>query len=99
MTGSGEAMSEVLQVVQLDVPDALGEGAYEQHLLPFVPDIVRRVDFDRQLVSVTPPEGLLELGRRDSRLRQLKQELQVQTCLCHKQVAEDATNVLQTAEG
>ena len=94
VTGSGDAVSEVLQVVQLDVPDALGSGAYEQHLLPYVPDIVRHVDLNSQLVSVTPPDGLLELGRRDSRLRQLKQELQVQSSLC--QVA--FVNVLVLAQ-
>ena len=36
------------------------EGGKE-HLLPFTPDIVRRVDREQKVVVVTPPEGLLEL--------------------------------------
>jgi 16S rRNA processing protein RimM len=36
------------------------EGGKE-HLLPFTPEVVRRVDRAERLVVVTPPEGLLEL--------------------------------------
>jgi len=35
--------------------------AGKEHLLPFTPEIVRRVDREKQLVVVTPPPGLLEL--------------------------------------
>jgi len=33
----------------------------KEHLLPFTPAVVRRVDRERKLVVVTPPDGLLEL--------------------------------------
>ena len=77
VTGDAEAVNSVLQVVQTEVPGALGAGAYEQHLLPFVPEIIPSVDRAKQQAFASPPLGLLELGRRDMRLRQLKQELQV----------------------
>ena len=78
MTGNADAVNTVLQVVRTDIPEALGSGAYEQHLLPYVPEILPVVNQAQQQVFARPPNGLLELGRRDMRLRQLKQELQVQ---------------------
>ena len=35
--------------------------AGKEHLVPFTPEIVRRVDREKKLVVVTPPAGLLEL--------------------------------------
>lgn len=75
-TGTADAPNTVLQVVK-DVPHTLGSGAYEQHLLPYVPEIIPTVVLSRQQALARPPPGLLELGRRDMRLRQIQQELQV----------------------
>lgn len=36
-----------------------GDG--KEHLVPFTPDVVRRVDRAEKRVTITPPEGLLEL--------------------------------------
>jgi 16S rRNA processing protein RimM len=33
----------------------------KEHLVPFLPQVVRRVDRAEQLVVITPPDGLLEL--------------------------------------
>lgn len=33
----------------------------KQHLVPFRPEVVRRVDRGERLIVITPPEGLLEL--------------------------------------
>jgi 16S rRNA processing protein RimM len=35
--------------------------AGKEHLVPFNPDVVRRVDRGERLIVITPPEGLLEL--------------------------------------
>jgi 16S rRNA processing protein RimM len=38
-----------------------GAGGGKEHLIPFRADVIRRVDRAARMVTVTPPEGLLEL--------------------------------------
>jgi 16S rRNA processing protein RimM len=52
VTRVAEAPSGVLLEVK-------GEG--REHLVPFVPGVIRRVDREQRVVVIDPPEGLLEL--------------------------------------
>lgn len=45
------------------------------HLIPLVPEIVNSVDHVGRQISISPPEGLLDIGRRTLLLRQLRQAL------------------------
>lgn len=47
----------------------------EQHLIPWVPAIVQSIYPSSRTVVITPPPGLLELGRQQRLLQQLKPEL------------------------
>lgn len=49
----------------------------EQHLIPWVPAIVQSIHPPSRTVVITPPPGLLELGRQQRLLQQLKPELVV----------------------
>ncbi|KAL3141042.1 hypothetical protein ABBQ32_005553 [Trebouxia sp. C0010 RCD-2024] len=47
----------------------------DQHLIPWVPAIVQSIHPPSRTVVITPPPGLLELGRQQRLLQQLKPEL------------------------
>ena len=43
----------------------------EQHLIPLVPSIVPVIDASKELLVISPPPGLLELGRRQAALARI----------------------------
>ena len=47
----------------------------EQHLIPWVPAIVQRIHAPSHTITITPPAGLLELGRQQHLLDRLLPEL------------------------
>ena len=47
----------------------------EQHLIPWVPAIVQSIHPPSRTVVITPPPGLLELGRQQQLLQRLKPQL------------------------
>ena len=49
----------------------------EQHLIPWVPAIVQSIHPPSRTVVITPPPGLLELGRQQQLLQKLKPQLMV----------------------
>ena len=58
---------DLLEVV---LPRRRGGEADELVLIPFVPQIVSRVDLDGKMVFITPPNGLLDLSyRREEKVR------------------------------
>ena len=58
---------DLLEVVLPSVHGGQGEDLV---LVPFVPEIVSRVDLNGRLVSIVPPEGLLNLSyRREEKVR------------------------------
>jgi ribosomal 30S subunit maturation factor RimM len=62
--GLGQDLLEVARPSQLT-----GKGE-ELVLIPFVPQIVTRVDLDGRLISIMPPRGLLDLSyRREEKVR------------------------------
>lgn len=77
VTGEGDVLNTVLQILRASVPAALGTDAYEQYQLPYVPEVILSVTAARKLIKARPPSGLIELGRRDMRIRQVRQALQV----------------------
>ena len=54
---------------------SLDPDPVEQHLIPWVPAIVQSIHPPSRTVVITPPPGLLELGRQQRLLQQLKPEL------------------------
>lgn len=63
-TGDDEQVGEVLDVVHGPGGDTLvvqASGARREILIPFVRDIVPTVDRSTRTITITPPEGLLEL--------------------------------------
>lgn len=60
-----------------EVPAMYGEGAMEEHLIPLVRDIVPQIDPQQHYLVITPPQGLLHLGRQRMLLRYLEPQLQV----------------------
>lgn len=65
--GLGQDLLEV--VLPSQKVDDQGQGE-EFVLVPFVPEIVSRVDLDGRLISIIPPEGLLDLAyRREEKVR------------------------------
>lgn len=76
VTGEGDVLNTVLQILRASVPAALGTDAYEQYQLPYVPEVILSVTAARKLIKARPPSGLIELGRRDMRIRQVRQALQ-----------------------
>ena len=58
---------DLLEVVLPSKKKSEGEDLV---LVPFVPEIVSRVDLDGRLISIIPPEGLLDLAyRREEKIR------------------------------
>ena len=43
----------------------------EQHLIPLVPSIVPVIDAEKELIVLSPPQGLLDLGRRQAALARI----------------------------
>ena len=54
-------------------------GISEEYLVPFVDEIVRRVNTHARVLAIAPPPGLLELGRHRVLLENIKPELQART--------------------
>lgn len=62
VTVSGESLGEVTEVAHLPAQDLLvvaREGS--ELLVPFVSEIVPDVDLEARLITVDPPEGLLDI--------------------------------------
>ena len=55
----------------------MGSVHMEEHLIPFVPDVVVKVDRKAQVLTIDPPHGLLEIGRQRRLIRLLEPELAV----------------------
>ncbi|KAL4854923.1 Hexokinase-1 [Chlorella vulgaris] len=72
----GEAGAQPLLVVRAQCAGQAGAGSREEHFIPYVPQIVPRVDLVAGVVYVQPPRGLLELGRQQAQLDYLRQELE-----------------------
>ena len=51
------------------------EASQQQHLIPWVPAIVQSISHSKRTIVITPPPGLLELGRQQHLLHKLKPEL------------------------
>lgn len=64
VTDSGDQVGEVLDIVHGPGGDTLvvqAAGARREILIPFVREIVPTVDRSSRTMTITPPEGLLEL--------------------------------------
>lgn len=69
VTADGEHVGTVKALEAREVQDLLvvaGDDGYDI-LVPFVEEIVPEVDEDERKVIITPPPGLLELGREETR--------------------------------
>ena len=80
---TGEGAAPLLRVVNHN-PEAdpvsgaaLVPSAREEHLVPFVREIVPAVDADARVALLQAPPGLLELGRRQGLLESLRPQLLV----------------------
>ncbi|KAK9828088.1 hypothetical protein WJX81_002392 [Elliptochloris bilobata] len=78
---TGEGAAPLLRVVNSD-PNrdpasgvAAAPGAREEHLVPFVREIVPTLEPKGRIALLQPPPGLLELGRRRSLLERLRPQL------------------------
>ena len=69
--------SPLLRVVSDRTPDEFGPDAAEEHIVPLVPAIVSESSAATQTVYITPPQGLLQLGRRRMVLNYLRHALLV----------------------
>ena len=83
MVYTGEGAAPLLRVVNTTrSPDPasgapLAPLAREEHLVPFVREIVPAVDADARVALLQAPPGLLELGRRRALLEGLRPQLLV----------------------
>jgi len=68
----GEGAAPLLRVVGAAAGDARGAAAREEHLVPFVREIVPQLDAGARTALLRPPPGLLELGRRRRLLAHLR---------------------------
>ena len=69
--------SPLLRVVSDRTPDDFGSDAVEEHIVPLVPAIVSESSVATQTLYITPPQGLLQLGRRRMVLNYLRHALLV----------------------
>ncbi|KAK9816281.1 hypothetical protein WJX74_002592 [Apatococcus lobatus] len=53
----------------------MGALHMEEHLIPFVPDVVVKIDRKAHVLTINPPHGLLEIGRQRRLMRLLEPEL------------------------
>ena len=60
--------------IQLQQADSASQPS-EQHLIPWVPAIVKDILSQSHTIVIAPPSGLLELGRQQMLLHQLEPEL------------------------
>ena len=80
---TGEGAAPLLRVVNTTPDPGAAPGAplapcvREEHLVPFVREIVPAVDADAQVALLQAPPGLLELGRRRALLEGLRPQLLV----------------------
>jgi len=61
--------------IQLQTASADNIQLCEQHLIPWVSTIVQRIHSQSRTITIAPPAGLLELGRQQVLLDQLRPEL------------------------
>ncbi len=62
VTGEGSAVGTVAEVFEAPTgPMLLVRGPAKEHLLPFAPWLVRRVDRAERRIEIAPPPGLLEV--------------------------------------
>lgn len=57
-------------LLEVALPSPLGGKGEDLVLIPFVPEIVTRVNLEGRLISIVPPKGLLDLSyRREEKVR------------------------------
>jgi len=57
-------------LLEVALPSPLGGRGEDLVLIPFVPEIVTRVNLEGRLISIVPPKGLLDLSyRREKKVR------------------------------
>ena len=71
--------SPLLRVVNEDTPAEYGADAVEEHLIPLVDAIVPDSNRATRTLYVTPPPGLLQLGRQRMLLAYLHTALLVRS--------------------
>ena len=67
----------LLRIISDRTPDEFGPGAVEEHIVPLVPAIVSESSAATRTLYITPPHGLLQLGRRRMVLNYLRHALLV----------------------
>ena len=61
--------------IQLQTASTANSQPCEQHLIPWVSTIVQKIHSQSRTIAIAPPAGLLELGRQQVLLDQLRPEL------------------------
>lgn len=72
-TGQAQPLLHVCSAADMQQPP--GEPR-EEHLIPYVPEIVPSIDMAGDAVYIQPPPGLLELGRQHLLLARLERDLE-----------------------
>lgn len=72
MTETGQAQPLLHVCAPFDAQQQVEGDPREEHLIPYVPQIVPHVDTKSGVVYVQPPAGLLQLGRQQLQLRTLQ---------------------------
>ena len=66
ITVNGERVGTLTDVINLPGQDLLAvQGQHGEVLIPFVLEIVPGVDIANKIITIDPPEGLLNLGGSD----------------------------------
>lgn len=92
-TGEPQLSPEMLKVVN-QTPEGV-QSMVERHLIPYVPEIVKKIDADTKRAYIQPPKGLLQLGRKQLLLDIIyprilvDQEKMWQPCVCAKNFAPE----------
>lgn len=76
MTETGQAQPLLHVCAPFDAQQQVEGDPREEHLIPYVPQIVPHVDTKSGVVYVQPPAGLLQLGRQQLQLRTLQRDLE-----------------------
>ncbi len=68
----------------------------EEHLIPYVPDVVVSIDRKARQLTINPPDGLLAIGRQKRLIRLLEPDLAVSHAFPPKHLQQSRNDQSQT---